>query len=190
MSKFINRSEIKFVFIDWFGILSTNFYWCKQSKHNPHLKQWCDSVFDDETILNQWMRGKYDLDYLVKQNIKIEKNLVLQTFLADIEYYEPDQKLLKAVDILFPESQKILVTDNISLFNHILEKYTDLDSYFHKMFLSHELGYLKADSPYSLFDHILKDMALADFTNCVLIDDNKNNCLNFRAKGGRVLWMA
>jgi hypothetical protein len=32
MSSFLQRDKIEIVFVDWFGVLSTNYYWCVQSK--------------------------------------------------------------------------------------------------------------------------------------------------------------
>lgn len=95
--------------------------------------------------------------------------------------------LLESLDKLFPRAKKILVTDNISLFKHVLDKYDYLNSYFYKMYLSHEVGLLKNDRPHSLFDFILKDLERNDFRNCLLIDDNQINCNNFKERGGRTM---
>jgi FMN phosphatase YigB (HAD superfamily) len=187
MSIFLNRSKINFVFIDWFGVLSTNYYWCIQSQKSQLLKEWCDSVFDDADILNEWMRGKYDLKYLTEFKIKVSEDFITETFLKDIQYYRPDNDLLESVNNLFPKAKKILVTDNMPLFEHILKEFEYLHSYFHKMYLSHKIGFLKNDKPNSLFDFILGDLGLTNFKNCLLIDDNQANCENFKAKGGRTI---
>lgn len=94
MSMFLNRKEIDFVFVDWFGVLSTNYYWCVQSQKSKLLKDWCDCVFDDTDILNEWMRGKYSLDYLTGFKVKVSGEFVVETFLKDIEFYRPDKELL------------------------------------------------------------------------------------------------
>lgn len=187
MSIFLNRNKIKFVFVDWFGVLSTNYYWCVQSQKNKLLKHWCDCVFDDVDILNDWMRGKHSLKYLTEFRVKVTEDFITETFLKDIAYYKPDNDLLESLNKLFPNSKKILVTDNMTLFEHILKEYDYLYLYFYKMYLSHEIGFLKNDKPNSLFDFIQKDLGLSDFKNCLLVDDNKDNCQNFKAKSGRTI---
>jgi FMN phosphatase YigB (HAD superfamily) len=190
MNMFLKRDKIDYVLVDWFGVLSTNYYWCVQSQKNRPLKEWCDCIFKDTDILNQWMRGQLSWEFLTSFSKKLRSEQIVEAFLMDIEYYKPDIALLESVNSLFPKAQKILVTDNMHLFEHILEKYPILQSYFHKMYLSHELGLLKNDSPHSLFDHIRKDLNLVDFTNCVLIDDMEINCLNFKKRGGKVIWIS
>jgi FMN phosphatase YigB (HAD superfamily) len=187
MSIFLNRNKIDFVFVDWFGVLSTNYYWCIQSQKDKLLKGWCDCVFDDIEVLNEWMRGKISLGYLTEFRVKVSEEFIVSTFLKDMEYYKPDNILLESLTKLFPNSKKILVTDNMSLFGHILKEYDYLNSYFCKMYLSHEIGILKNDKPNSLFHYILNDLGLSDFKNCLLIDDNQANCEGFKTMGGRTI---
>jgi FMN phosphatase YigB (HAD superfamily) len=187
MSIFLKRNKIDFVFVDWFGVLSTNYYWCVQSQKSKLLKDWCDCVFGNEDILNEWMRGNYSLKYLTEFRVKISEDFVTETFLKDIKYYIPDSCLLKSLDKLFPNVKKILVTDNMPLFEYILKEYDYLNSYFYKMYLSHEIGFLKNDKPISLFDFILNDLGIIDFQNCLLIDDCQVNCHNFKTMGGRTV---
>lgn len=187
MSIFLNRNKIEFVFVDWFGVLSTNYYWCVQSQKYKLLKDWCDCVFDDVDVLNEWMRGKHNLKYLTEFRVKVSEDFITETFLKDIGHYKPDNDLLESLNKLFPNAKKILVTDNMSLFDHILKEYDYLNSYFYKMYLSHEIGFLKNDKPNSLFDFILKDLGRNDFQNCLLIDDHQANCQNFKERGGRTV---
>lgn len=187
MSNFLIRNKINIVFIDWFGVVSTNYYWCVQSKKNQLLKEWCDCIFDDTEMLNEWMRGNYDLKHLAEFRVKVSTEFVIENFIKDIEYYKPDVALLESLDKLFPNAKKILVTDNFTLFDNILKKYTYLSSYFYKMYLSYEIGLLKNDKPNSLFDYILSDLGIPDFENCLLIDDQQANCQNFIVRGGKTI---
>jgi FMN phosphatase YigB (HAD superfamily) len=187
MSSFLNRNKIEFVFVDWFGVLSTNYYWCVQSQKNKLLKDWCDCVFNDVEILNEWMRGNHSLKYLTEFRVKVSEDFITKTFMEDILHYKPDNDLLEFLDKLFPNARKILVTDNMSLFEHILNEYGYLNSYFYKMYFSHVIGFLKNDKPISLFDFILKDLGQKDFQNCILIDDSPANCQNFKNRGGRII---
>lgn len=187
MSIFLNRTKIEFVFVDWFGVLSTNYYWCVQSQKSKLLKDWCNCVFDDAEILNEWMRGKHTLKYLTEFRVKVSEEFVTETFLQDIEYYKPDKDLLESIEKLFPKAKKILVTDNFLLFEHILKEYDYMNFYFYKMYLSHEVGLLKNDKPNSMFDYILNDLGRNDFQNCLLIDDHEANCQRFKERGGRTV---
>ena len=187
MTTFLNRKKIDFVFVDWFGVLSTNYYWCVQSQKDKLLKDWCDCVFNDPEVLNEWMRGKFNLKYLSGFRVKVSPEFIVDAFLKDINYYKPDDNLLESLNTLFPKSKKFLVTDNMPLFEYILKEYDYLNSYFDKIYLSHEIGVLKNDKPNSMFDFILTDLGLNNFQNCLLIDDNKANCENFNAKGGRTI---
>ena len=187
MNTFLNRQEINFVLVDWFGVLSTNYYWCVQSQENQLLKEWCDSVFDDSEVLNKWMRGEYSLEDLSDRDVKVEVDFLIDSFLKDLKYYKPDNQLLESIDKLFPNAKKILVTDNMPLFKHILGEYKILNSYFDKIYLSHEMGLLKNDNPKSLFDLILEDLGISNFQNCLLIDDHVANCNSFNVRGGRTI---
>lgn len=104
-----------------------------------------------------------------------------------MKFYKPDKELLNSISNLFPNAKKILVTDNMKLFDYILDEYNYFDSYFDKMYLSYKIGILKNDRPESLFDYIQKDLGLNNFENCILIDDNYNNCQNFIEKKGRTI---
>ena len=184
MSSFLKRNKVDYVFIDWFGVLSTNYYWCVQSKKHQNLKAWCDQVFHNSEMLNDWMRGKHTLESLSKLG-RLTAEQIIDLFLKDIEFYRPDNELLEALDRLFPKAKKVLVTDNMVLFDHILQKYELLNSYFDRMYFSHEIGLLKNDQPDSLFDHILRDLELPNFENCLLVDDSQSNCELFKSFGGR-----
>jgi FMN phosphatase YigB (HAD superfamily) len=144
-------------------------------------------VFDDSDILNEWMRGKFSLEYLAEFRVKVSPDFLVKSFLKDIKYYEPDYQLLTSLANLFPNSRKVLVTDNLPLFNYILKEYKDLNSYFYKIYQSHEVGVLKNDQPNSLFDFIQMDLNLCSFQNSLLIDDNHLNCENFKTKGGKTI---
>ncbi|MBW8333169.1 MAG: hypothetical protein K0M40_14180 [Prolixibacteraceae bacterium] len=187
MTTFLNRNKIDIVFVDWFGVLSTNFYWCVQSQKDKLLKEWCNCVFEDADILNEWMRGKLSLEYLSEFRVKVSPDYIITKFLEDLRFYKPDSKILNTIDIMFPNAKKYLVTDNMPLFKYILNEYNYLNSYFDKMYLSHDISLLKNDKPISLFDHIQNDLGLNNFQNCLLIDDNKDNCQNFSDKGGRYI---
>jgi FMN phosphatase YigB (HAD superfamily) len=185
MNSFLKRTAVKHVFVDWFGVLSTNYYWCVQYKNNSKLKEWCDCVFDDPEILAQWMRGKLTIEYLVDFRVKVDVDFVKTNFLKDMSYYKPDKAVLDSLNALFPNSKKYLVTDNIELFTHVLNNYEELQRYFSKFYLSNEVGLLKHDEPISLFDHIQTDLGLSSFEDCILIDDLPKNCEIFNRKGGR-----
>jgi FMN phosphatase YigB (HAD superfamily) len=187
MNIFLNRNKIDFVLVDWFGVLSTRYYWCIQYKRNALLKEWCDSIFEDRNIFNDWMRGNYSLEELTRFQVKIDANQILDCFMRDINYYKPDQNILNSLNNLFPNAKKILITDNMSLFDHVLRKYKFLTTYFFKIYSSYNTRCLKSDEPFSLFDFALKDLLLKDFQNCVLIDDQIENCKTFKSKGGRVI---
>lgn len=187
MSNFLNRKKVDFVFVDWFGVLSINYYWCIQSQKKRLLREWCDCVFNDEEVLNQWMRGTYTLKFLTEFRVKVDEEYIIETFLKDIEYYKPDSDLLESLETLFPKAKKILVSDNMTLFNHILNRYPILNNYFYKFYLSYEFGLLKSDKPFSLFDYIQSDLKLSNFESCLLIDDHYDNCNIFKAKGGRTI---
>jgi len=189
MNTFLDRKKIDIVFIDWFGVLSTSYFWCVQSKKNMLLKEWCNFVFNDSEIFNDWMRGKYSLEYLTQFGVEVNEDLLVKSFLKDMKYYKPDYKFLKSVKELFPNAKKILVTDNMLIFDYILKEYTYLNSYFDKMYLSYEIGMLKNDTPKSMFDYILNDLGLTNFENCLLIDDNSINCQNFNDKNGRTIFI-
>lgn len=189
MSNFLRRPDIKLVVVDWFGVLSPNFYWCMQSKEDPLLKAWCDLVFKKPHVLNEWMRGKVNLSELLAESGGLSPERALELFKKDMEWYKPDFQLLDALTHLFPNAKKVLATDNFSLFDLIIEEYPDLHHHFAKLYISSSIGLLKADKPYSLFDHILQDQQLEDFRECVLVDDTLENCQAFKSLGGRVIWM-
>ncbi len=183
MSKFLKRNQIELVVIDWFGVLSSNFYWCRQSKESKALKIWCDMVFDNPELLNDLMRGRYSITELSQRGEPIEESFIVEMFMKDIDCYRPDFELLASIQAIFPNAKKVLASDNFSLFDYIVKEY-QLESHFDRLFLSHKLGALKNDTE-SLFENILHEYSLDNFENCILIDDSEANCAKFRSKLGR-----
>lgn len=185
MSKFLKRNEIELVVIDWFGVLSPNFYWCRQSKQSKELKTWCDMVFNSPELLNDLMRGKHTITELSQMGVPIKEAFIVEMFMQDMECYRPDFQLLASIQAIFPNAKKVLASDNFSLFDHIVDEY-QLEKHFDRLFLSHKFGSLKNDTE-SLFENILKEYSINTFENCILIDDSQANCAKFRSKSGRTV---
>jgi FMN phosphatase YigB (HAD superfamily) len=187
MSSFLQRDKIEIVFVDWFGVLSTNYYWCVQSKRSSELKAWCDLVFDDEVVMKEWMRGDQSIQSLAQLGPRLGVDSIVSSFLNDMEYYAPDEVLMKAINDLFPGAQKMLVTDNFELFEQIRKEYPILDRYFSRTYVSYATRRLKGDKPPSMFDIILTDLGRVNFKRCVLVDDSPINCGEFQRRGGHTL---
>lgn len=190
MNNFVFRNKIEVVLVDWHGIIGKRGFWCNQSKKNEALGKWCDEIFTD-CILKDWMKDKVSFDQLCKLGLdkySLTKKEIVSSFVKDIGEYGPNWELLFVIDELFPNSKKILFSDNPLIFReNILKHNRDLQDYFDEVILSCDYGVLKEDEVPNLFDVALIKLELNNFNNVVLIDDNAGNCEQFKKRGGHII---
>lgn len=112
----------------------------------------------------------------------------MDSFKVDILEYGPRWKILEEIGRLFPDSKKILFSENPQLFkDKVLMTNKKLLDYFDDIILSCDYGVLKIEQGKSLFDIATNKLKLNDFKGCVLIDDKYENCNRFRELGGHYI---
>ncbi len=187
MNNYLFKKDIKYVFIDWHGILGDKGFWCNQSKHNSELSKFCKLIFQNSIILSDWMRNKITTEDLINigsEKFNFSRDFLVKSFDADVAEYGPKWKLCKFIDKLFPNSKKILFSDNPLIFKErVLNKNRKLINYFDKIILSCDYGMLKLEKGKNLFDVAKNELKLSGFQNCVLLDDKQENCLYFKNNG-------
>jgi len=189
MNNFLFKNKIDVVLIDWHGILSKRGFWCNQSKINRNLGIWCEFLFGGD-LLKDWMRDKISFSQLCEMTagkFGLFEEEIIGYFEKDLSEYGPKWEVCNMIDNLFPESKKVLFSENPLLFKEKILNNNRLAGYFDDIILSCDHGVLKEDRDPSLFDIALKQLNLDDFNNVVLIDDKSDNCAYFRELGGHII---
>ena len=78
------------------------------------------------------------------------------------------------------QKHKLYLLSNTTCFEAIVIERWGFREFFHKQFLSFETGKLKPNK--DTFENVLTDLGVAA-SECVFVDDNKNNCATARTLG-------
>lgn len=60
MNNYLFNKKINLVFIDWHGVLGNRGFWCDQSKKDDDLSKFCNYLFSNTELVEDWMRNKLD----------------------------------------------------------------------------------------------------------------------------------
>ncbi len=190
MTNYTLSKQSNYIFIDWHGVLSDKGFWSESVNTNQKLKAFMKWYFSDISRYEEWMRNNITVSQIDKHSnlYDISSAEIIQAFKDDIKVYAPNLKFLQALNLLFPNSKKYIITDNIDLFDYIYNYYqSDLEVYFKGYFSSHQFDVLKTDNNPSLFDLVLPKLKLDSFDNCLLVDDNLANCIKFKKLKGNYI---
>ncbi len=178
------------VFVDWHGVLSDRGYWASTSKKSYELAKFTNYLFESSEKYDNLMRNKITLKQVLKDSgSECTVMQIQQYFLDDIKLYKPNIELLTLIKNLFSTAKIYILTDNIILFEEIITFYKqDLSNYIDGHFSSHVFGALKKDT-ISLFEYVKNNLGLQNFENCLLLDDNFENCAKFKTEMGNIIWL-
>lgn len=185
--------NVENIFWDWHGVLGVAGFWNEASKSNPEVKLFCNRVFKDYCLLKQWMRGDVSFTELVTAYApkKLTEQQLLDLYYADQKASGINEPLFMAISYLFPDAKHYLITDNMDIFTKAyVERCPNIFARFSKLFISCDMHCLKQSEQGNLFEKALAELGLADFSNSILIDDNKKNCQLFSFHGGGHIHLA
>lgn len=191
MNKSPFNHEIKYVLIDWHGVVGNRGFWCEQSRKDTAISLFCNFFFKDDLLVKRWMTDDLTTDELMSlaySKFGIYKDVLIQAFQEDVREYGPRMNILNWITEMFPTSTKILFSENPTLFKeYVLKPNEYLNKYFQHVFLSCDYGVLKIDNNETLFEKIPEKLGTTSFEDFVLIDDKYKNCASFVKLGGHYI---
>jgi FMN phosphatase YigB (HAD superfamily) len=182
------------VFVDWFGVLSTDLFWHsivtrETHPHHRSVELATATLFRQKPdLVKNWMRGRVNSAAIVDQlelplNRRYKADFFLRRLLDDCRRMTYRADLLSGIRRLIPNAHILIATDNMDCFASQLPKMRSLRFEVDDVLVSSKLGVLKTDSVKEFFGQWLRDHALT-FERALLIDDNAKTCDAFRRLGG------
>ena len=178
----------KKIFWDWDGVLGMQKFWHLTSQHDDRLRQFSETVFRNKALVQKWMRGQTTLADI----IKVQRFAMTAETLAEIlrRDWQDDAAINKRrfaeIAGQHPSAKHYIATDNMDIFAKFAKSNDFIQQNFVKVYNSAECGVLKDDEP-GLFEYILGDLKLEDFSDALLVDDSPTSCERFRKLGGRAI---
>ena len=185
------------VFVDWFGVLSTDLFWHsilgrETHPHHAPVEAAAKRLFARQPeLVKSWMRGHVDSSTIVQQfdcplDGRYKSNFLLRRLLDDCRSMTYRLELLRGIRRAIPKAHILIATDNMDCFASQLPRMPSLRGEVDDVLVSSKLGVLKTDSVEQFFGPWLRDHALT-FANALLIDDNAQTCKAFQDLGGEAI---
>ncbi len=185
----------KVIFIDWYETLCSQRMWGHLEVENPDLFHKIQKlIFEDNRQLHDdWLRGQErfcSVWHFLNDN-GIPTQLIQQEFMRSLYFSKPDlPEFIPLIQKLRQKGYKVVIaTDFFDIFGSYLYPYHHFDELFDGYISSAETGFIKrdvsADGKYTFFDDYLKSHNL-NFTDCILIDNNRRTCAIYKELGMRV----
>ncbi len=183
-----------FVFVDWFGTLSTARFWDRillNARHplSAQLADALEGLFRGrKEFVRAWMRGEVPeaevIDSLQMRLPKRYRNDYLcRELLRDCRDAPIDPDMSELVRGLKRQAFVGIASDNMDCFIRATPKVLNGELTIDELIVSSEVGSLKAESPERFFGPTLERYGLEP-RNAVLIDDCPDTCARFREWGG------
>ncbi len=185
MEKYPSVSRI---FWDWDGVLGKQRFWHIAMESDNALRSFADRLFADKFTVETWMRGDISLaDLCTTMGDKYSANELGRILQQDWSQEGAVNTLLfSQIAQQYPTAQHYISTDNMDVFHSFADVDQFITDNFVKVYNSADARALKGDTP-GLYEHILDDLSLSDFNDCLVLDDNIAPCERFRSLGGRAL---
>lgn len=185
----------KILFIDWHETISKDRFF--SSLHKSKIKSFqligkeIDKLLfsDDQTILYEWMRGKLTSEEVIEfvsNQLLVDPKWLWEIFENDCKSMSIPNKVHDKLNLLKENYFLVLITGNMDCFNRFTVPAQNLNTLFHQIVNSSDLGYLKDEFNGLAFKKIIHAKQTSSF-HCYLIDDNKNACKVFQNIGGASL---
>lgn len=176
----MGKDEITKIFWDWDGVLGLQKFWYRSTERDEGLRSFADRLFADKELLRSWMRGQVTLAEMCERNDSpydpdtLTDMLIRDWRQGDAVHTALFAKLAQA----YPHAQHYISTDNMDIFNAFANESKFIRDNFEKVYNSANCGVLKDDRP-GLYEYILADLSLTDFSNALVLDDSATNCKRF-----------
>ena len=183
-----------FVFIDWFGTLSTARFWEDITDNRKHplsapLRTSLEVLFTkNREFVRAWMRGSVSEEEVI-ESLKLRlprtyrDDYLCRALLRTCRNAAIDPEMAKLTRALRRHAFVAVASDNMDCFVKatpaVLSGVVQVD----ELIVSSEVGALKAEDPDSFFGPVLERYSL-DRRNAILIDDSIETCERFIEWGG------
>ena len=174
------------LFCDFDGVLSHDKYWRSLSSdvHNEVQKL---LFYDNKTIVNDWMRGKYtaeQINQLVSEKIGIPFEQLWDIFVNDCRTTTVAKEFLEKLSDFREDYIVILITGNMDSFSRFTHPALNLEKYFDHISNSFYEGIHKTDNNGELFLKYANEYNVS-LEKCIILDDSINVCNLFQKLGGK-----
>jgi FMN phosphatase YigB (HAD superfamily) len=186
------------IFVDWFGVLTTDLFWQSILGNNRHpyyrvVAQASEELFrHDKERVRAWMTGTLSTSEVIDNlNVQFDRrskeDFLLRRLLDDCRNVTYRTEFLQSLRHTAPDCHLVLATDNMDCLVNQFEAISSLASTLDDILASSRLGVLKVDSVRDFFSPWLLDHGL-QFKEALLIDDNARTCEEFRLCGGSAVF--
>ena len=183
-----------FVFVDWFGTLSTARFWDSITTNDRHplatrMRGALEELFvRKKDLVRAWMRGEVPesevIDSLQMQLPKgYRDDYLCRQLLRDCRAASINPDMLRLVRELRHRAFVAVASDNMDCFFRATPAVLSGELKIDELIVSSRVGFLKVESPERFFGPTLETYGLQP-QNAVLIDDCRETCARFRAWGG------
>ncbi len=176
------------IFWDWDGVLGKQRFWHIAMESDDALRLFADRLFADKSTVEAWMRGDISLaDICTNMGDEYtadELGRILQRDWSQADAV--NTALFAEIAGQYPNAQHYISTDNMDVFHSFADTSRFITDNFVKVYNSADVRALKGDTP-GLYEHILGDLSLSDFNDCLVLDDNTAPCERFRSLGGKAI---
>lgn len=184
-----------FVFIDWFGTLSTAQFWDSILLNDRHplsnqLRDALEMLFRGrKEYVRAWMRGEVlDTEVVESLQMRLPKHYrddyLCRELLRDCRSAAVNPAMSQLVRELKRYAFVGVASDNMDCFIKASPTVLSGELGIDELLVSSEIGSLKAESPDRFFGPTLERYSLSP-ENAVLIDDCADTCERFREWGGQ-----
>lgn len=187
-----------FVFVDWFGTLSTARFWESITTNDRHpLSSQMRTALEDlfvrrKELVRAWMKGEVpESEVIDSLQMRLPKryrdDYLCRQLLRDCKTASIDPGMLRLVRELKRHAFVGVASDNMDCFLRATPAVLSGELRIDELIVSSQVGCLKAESPDTFFGPTLEIYGLEP-RNAVLIDDCADTCQRFRAWGGHAFY--
>lgn len=165
------------IFCDFDGVLCHDRYW-RSLPPNEHEKVQKLLFGVDNTLVGDWMRGKYtaeEINTIVSEKTGISFEKLWSIFLNDCKTMYVSKEILEKLGSLRNRYIVILMTDNMDSFTRFTSPLLGLDSYFDYICNSFYENLLKTDSDGEIYIKCAQKFNVS-IEDCIVLDDSKKVC--------------
>lgn len=172
--------------IDFDGTLCHDKFWRSLPPSQIEVIQ--KFLFDkDKNIVQKWMLGEYtseQINELVAKELQVEYEELWDVFVSDCKTMFVQKDVLEKINLLRDKYFVCIVTDNMDCFDRFTVPSLELTNYFDDIINSYNEKVSKKEKGGELYVRVVQTNG-SDISESILIDDSKEACDLFKARGGK-----
>ena len=182
------------MFVDWHGVMSSEYFWSavlSDSNHrlNGAATDVAATIFRTRpTLAKQWMTGELASCEVIHlagpEKSAKERAALLRCLTRSCRQMRPDPLISQVLrELSKARVVRVLATDNMDCFYDASDAIPELRYLFDVLLCSSELGTLKSECAQRFFGGWLASNGISS-ADAYLVDDSTTNCSLFRQMGG------